>query len=480
MSNSIQQFNEFGIKEIEKLSEIYQENPTKIAEYIEGITSVVVEFGLSLIAEEWNSFDDILHEKKKVRPDWQVVRTDEATLGTSLGQVRYHKTLFKNKITGERKYLLDDLLGIEPHARMTEDAEARILTETVESSYKKGGSSASISDFEVSKQTVMNKLRVLRFPTLPTTEEKRKASILYIDADEDHVSLQYLNKKGDILDSRANTYMPKIAYVYEGTEEQTHRLVNVRYFGGGYDGTKGVDAFWKEIYDYIEDAYDPEVLEKIYISGDGAGWIAKGAGLHAKASFVLDKFHLHKYIVAATSHLLDSKEEVRSEIWHAIYGKNKKEVNGIFAQILAVTDTETRRNAVENSKNYILSHWSAIMRGVDHREDGIHCSAEGHVSHVYADRMSSRPMGWSKNGADQMARLRIYYFNGGNMLELVRFQKQELPLAAGCEEMSAAVINESLNRNKRHMGKIAELPSYSIPYPQIRKMAAIRNHIWGL
>lgn len=62
MSNSIQQFNEFGIKKIEKLSEIYQEDPTKIAEYIEGITSVVVEFGLSLIAEEWNSFDDILHE----------------------------------------------------------------------------------------------------------------------------------------------------------------------------------------------------------------------------------------------------------------------------------------------------------------------------------------------------------------------------------------------------------------------------------
>ena len=210
MSNSIQQFNEFGIKKIEKLSEIYQEDPTKIAEYIEGITSVVVEFGLSLIAEEWNSFDDILHEKKKVRPDWQVVRTDEATLGTSLGQVRYHKTLFKNKITGERKYLLDDLLGIEPHARMTEDAEARILAETVESSYKKGGSSASISDFEVSKQTVMNKLRVLRFPTLPKTDEKRKTSILYIDADEDHVSLQYLNKKGDIPDSRSNTYMPKM------------------------------------------------------------------------------------------------------------------------------------------------------------------------------------------------------------------------------------------------------------------------------
>ena len=34
------------------------------------------------------------------------------------------------------------------------------------------------------------------------------------------------------------------------------------------------------------------------------------------------------------------------------------------------------------------------------------CSAEGHVSHIYADRMSSRPMGWSETGSDRMCRSR--------------------------------------------------------------------------
>lgn len=29
-------------------------------------------------------------------------------------------------------------------------------------------------------------------------------------------------------------------------------------------------------------------------------------------------------------------------------------------------------------------------------EEELHgCSAEGHISHIYSDRMSSRPMGWS-------------------------------------------------------------------------------------
>ncbi len=65
--------------------------------------------------------------------------------------------------------------------------------------------------------------------------------------------------------------------------------------------------------------------------------------------------------------------------------------------------------------------------------------------------MSSRPLGWSRTGADQMARLRVYYFNGGDMLELVRYQKESLPKAAGCESapISADAIQSSLNNNKR-------------------------------
>ncbi len=42
-------------------------------------------------------------------------------------------------------------------------------------------------------------------------------------------------------------------------------------------------------------------------------------------------------------------------------------------------------------------------------------------------------MGWSKLGATQMAKLRAYYLNGGDMLELVRYREKEMPMAAGAE-----------------------------------------------
>ena len=56
-----------------------------------------------------------------------------------MGNVTYKKTLFINEESGERSYLLDQLMGLESHARMTEDAEAKILKEAVETSYKKAG-----------------------------------------------------------------------------------------------------------------------------------------------------------------------------------------------------------------------------------------------------------------------------------------------------------------------------------------------------
>ena len=38
---------------------------------------------------------------------------------TSIGKVMFSKTVFKNKETGERRYLLDEMLQFDPHERIT-------------------------------------------------------------------------------------------------------------------------------------------------------------------------------------------------------------------------------------------------------------------------------------------------------------------------------------------------------------------------
>ena len=486
MIKSIQQFQEDGVKRLTDIFANYSDDFSKQAEMICGVKDVVLMFGRDIIKEEWESYDEILRKRKDLRKGWHIVKQDEITRITSLGDITYSRTLFIHKETGVRTYLVDELLGFEKRELITEDALARILEEAVESSYRKGGNNACIDEGYVTKQTVMNKIHALEFPEIvANVAEKKKIKELYIDADEDHVALQYFEKKGDIKKPRRNTAMPYITYVYDDidTEEDGRpKLINIQYFGGLYDGPEGTKQIWDEVYRYIESAYDVDYIEHIYVNGDGAAWIKAGAARMAKAKFVLDKYHMYEYIVAATSHLKDSKQDAISEIYRAIHKKKKWMAEAAFDKILMVTEDESKQKAVERSKNYILGNWAGIMLSMENKDKKIRCSAEGHVSHVYSDRMSSRPLGWCKVGTDKMARLRIYRMNGGDMLELVRFQQRELPIASGAEEViySADQMIKMENANRRRLGYMADIPTYSIPYPKIKKIAAIKNHIWGL
>ena len=483
MYNSIQHFCQDGIVKLEKIMTDYANDPTKIAEMVYSVTDMVTRLGTDIIAEEWEKFDEIIKKSpERKKQGWYVKDKVETTLITSLGQVTYHKTLYHNKNTGEYEFLLDRAMGVNPHERITEDAVARILEEAAVTSYSRGGSNASIRNDVVSKQTVKNKIHDLQFPDVKPLE-KKQVKYLYIDADEDHVALQFMEHKGDIGKGTNNTAMPKLAYVYEDVyaENDVNRLVNCAYFGGIYEGVEGIKEFWNKINNYIEASYDVDYLEKVFINGDGAAWIRSGKKYIEKSRFVLDRFHMHKYIIAATSHLNDSAEDARSEIYSAIHKKCKWMAEGTFDKIIRITESESKQRAVEASKKYILGNWSGIMEQISNKAAKNECSAEGHISHVYADRMSSRPLGWSEVGVDKMAQLRVYHFNKGSMLELVRLQKKELPMAAGAEEvvLSCAEVYRLERQANTNIRKYADIPVYSIP-KNIRKMLAIRHHLWGL
>ena len=204
--------------------------------------------------------------------------------------------------------------------------------------------------------------------------------------------------------------------------------------------------------------------------------------MHAKARFVLDRFHMHKYILSATSHLKDSAQDARSEIYKAINGKRKWAAEEAFDKILHVTESETKAKAVESAKNYILGNWTGIMESVKTKDKSTQCGAEGHVSHIYSDRMSSRPLGWSRTGADKMARLRIYRQNKRDILELVRYQKKRT--ATGCRYRRSdifsnadAVSGKTQQKQAWKTGRSAGIP-YSVP--TIKKDSGIKKSYMGI
>ena len=126
MINSIQQFQEKGLKNLTEIFSNYKDDLTRFAEMVYGVTKEVMKLGLSMIEEELESYDELLRKRQDLRKGWYIERRDETKLLTSLGEVRYSRTYFRNKETGEYSYLLDQLMGLEPHARISEDTEARM------------------------------------------------------------------------------------------------------------------------------------------------------------------------------------------------------------------------------------------------------------------------------------------------------------------------------------------------------------------
>lgn len=342
----------------------------------------------------------------------------------------------------------------------------------------------------MSKQTVKNKLHKLTFPQQKETKPEKKAvEYLYIDADEDHVSLQFKEKKGDLEigenHRKNNCVLAKLVYVYEGIEPEAPRskrnkLVNPRYFSGVYDGADNA-KLWDEVYAYLDSHYDLEKVKKIYLNADGGSWIQSGKKRIAGITNVLDEFHLQKYLLKMTGHMKDNVDDAGKELRDAVKSGTKADFQEVVERLKACAEIESTEKRIDESASYILSNWTAAKIRLENRKTVKGCSAEGHVSHVLSTRMSSRPMGWSRTGVDKMAHLRACYWNGGDMLELVRGQEREHSVAAGAE--NEALSCESMLRweRQRHnkLGKYIESISRSVS-TEVKKYAWFNAHIWGL
>lgn len=446
MYNSIQHFGEFGVKKLEEKIKEFVNEGKDLADLIFGLQEDLFELGRSILQEVIEDMDEHLRNSNLRKKQWEIVRKDPATLLTSFGTIRYSRTYFKPKKGGTRKYLVDEIVGIDPHDRVSSDVVINAIEESIESSYKKGGQKAAYVG-EITKQTVMNKVHTIDVeqPELEVCE-KKEVKVLYIEADEDHVALQGKNSKKDKQEKTRRIAMPRLVYVHEGIdhEKSTRKrkvLKNVRYFGGEY---RDSEQIWLEVSEYIDKIYKLDSVETIYLSGDGAAWIKQGLDWIPKSRFVLDNYHLNKYVKEATAHLDD--EAITQGLRDGLDEGDRDLVKRVLDKILEKTEIETKRNAVKDVKRYILSNWEGISIKVDNH-DIIGCSAEGHVSHVLSDRLSSRPKGWSIKGADQMSQLRVFKQNGGKVYDLVMAQKKKE------KQAEKHALQDELIRELRTAGK---------------------------
>ena len=492
MKNSIQYFTENGIPELEKIKLNFLENPAMFDKCVDEVLKVFLQTACCFICGWLEECNTLLENSLKRRLYWQVKDRSRKSILTPVGSITFTRTRFTNKETGETAYLLDRILGWEPHTRTSDGVKAGMLEAAAQGSYEKAGESACRGEERVSRETVMRQVRITEIPPKGREEaaEKRKVKYLYVEADEDHIALQYKEKKGDIRRYKGhadNGQIIKLVYVHEGYADRGEsikrkELKNAVYFGGLYRG-KDNEKLWKEVKEYIEKQYDRDEIEKIYFQSDGGGWMKKGIEVLG-AEFVLDEFHIHKYVRRmarlADASTEDVREETEKKLEEWIEKGNRKKLEEWTAQA-CVSLTEKDAKKLMESWNYIKNNWKGVRSRIKKEEGVIGSSTEGHISHVLSARMSSRPMGWCRQGADSLAHIRIYWKNGGGMLELVKRQNGEKTEEKEEDEkyFSASEILSWEKKHNKTNGKYIEALQASIN-SQIAGKILFNNAIAGV
>lgn len=380
--------------------------------------------------------DDLIRDSSARKEKYDVQRRRERTLITTAGDVTFRRTMFKEKDGVRTYHLLDEAVRLTPHERFTPLAEAKVLSEAEVHSYQHAADALRIGNQTISKVAVMEKVHGIR-NAIPEDDVlpdqlKKRLEYLYIEADEDHIHEQKGGKE------KNGSFMGKLVYLFEGKEEVCEgrrRLISPHYHGGLYFGSEENAVLWSEVQRYIEAHYDTSCLKRVYISGDGAPWIKAGVDYVDKSVFVADRFHLMKYINRVARLTLDDEKWVKQRFYKYIYTNNLVAAKKMLTRIQNSCEKD---DVVEDVRSYLINNWEAIHRAFRDKKV-LGCSAEGHVSSVYSDRMSSRPMGWSEDGCDAMCRLRCYVRNHGRekIIDLVRYRRElamQTYLATGTED----------------------------------------------
>lgn len=365
-----------------ELTEFFSEGGKRLDEaevYCTNSVSAAVAAMLGAYYEEQDA--QFLADKAGRRAEGLVVerRGDVRRVLTRVGMVEFRRTYYAQK-SGGYSYPIDAVAGLEGYQRVSNGVSQGLVAAAREMSYAK--SSWVVTGGQVSRQTVLHKIRQARSQQEAVTEPRHVAA-LHIDADEDHVKLQDGSRR----------IVPLVS-VYEGIERNGRRGSCKNVFHWSSFG-QSTDVFWEDVVSELERRYDLRGT-KIYLHGDGAPWIRSGLEWLPNSVFVLDQYHKNKALKGVVSGI-ERKVGCQYEV---LLRRALRDGDCDF--VASIRDSmllrwPERQEQIWTNTQYLLDHFKAIRIYDEDPEARNGGATEPHVSHVLSARLSSRPMAWSKD-----------------------------------------------------------------------------------
>lgn len=416
MDNILQQFNGkiYSLMQDYLCDEIFERG---LSGFTEDLMKELAEFGCKVTQYLIDTAEEIIFELDDRKEEFESLCKSSRTVISIFGEIIFKRRYYEEKETKEKVYLLDKTMGIKPNKRLLQNVLERLISKAVDTSYEDAGNSAAYG-VKISKQEVKNEIESLDLNKdfYPKVNEKKKVENIYVIADEDHVHLQ----KGGIEE-------PRIVVVYDEIKKDGKRVIleNKRHFGGIYK--RRIDDLWEEVADYIEKAYDTDYLKNVYLLGDGATWIKTGLEWLIKSKFVLDEYHLKKAVNGIVGMEIKTKKKGivgnKKKLRNALKNLDFELFEEISCEIINNETEQPKKRRKTQLMKYILNNIDGI-KNLYSKENALHgCSAEGHVSHIFSARMSSRPMGWNSTNVNNMSKLRLLKADNISIKEIL--EKQE-------------------------------------------------------
>ena len=393
---------------------------------------------LKMLLENIAKLDNQFFKSGEWKKDYTCNGFAKRTIITQFGSITFKRRYYmnKNRSLHDNFYYIDSQLEIPQRKHFTLEALALIFNMSCEVNASYAAKNA-IPGVVISKQTVSNYQKnintlVDNIPNIKETLKKdsENTEIIYIEADEAHCNLQHENSKNDNSDEiktskrdkkkvQTKNIINKLILVHTGHKNLNLRLkrkslANKRYFGGIH---MPVSSLVDNVLHYISSTYDLSKVKYIFISGDGARWIKSfGKELteilcrnheNLRIIQVLDKFHCNKYLSSIFNH----QSEILNYINDEIVALTKERFSKITDSFFAFSEKRSISEVAFNDKvEYILNNLE-LIKNQKHDYYQCHCAMEGQVSHILANRLTSRPRGFSEPALQNLTQMLIHKSN---------------------------------------------------------------------
>lgn len=425
------------------IQKIYEENKKVLQEGLKkvfngddvsSLTGAIKDFtdimGKELFSEIVTQVDNLVFDDTKRKKQFEVRRFAEKTLITKNGKAELERRYYKDNETNENVCLTDKILGLEKSERIDKKVKSELIRKANDQSYSRSGKLV-VPEMDISATTVMRNVRKnewkMEIEELPE-DKKIKSKYIYIQVDEDHVNER--NKKGCTISKIITVYTRKRTLTKPDripeVKQVRKELVDKFTFSGLYKDTQ---EMWEDVANYIDCRYKKDEIETAFIMGDGASYIKAGTEYIAKSVFVLDTFHLEKYI-----NNLNYDEYLKEKLQEAVDQFDPISTMNIVDEAIrkieeqieedknlgrSTKSLENRLKKVNDTKTYLNNQWQGIEAHETYKDKLTGCCQEGQVHHTLSERLSTDARVWCEDGIDKVSQLRAFTQNGGDIYEKI-------------------------------------------------------------